>query len=330
MSGEAPRPKGPDDKKPILMGLIALLGLLVMGVFADKVLGSAPDVPTAPVSLHGQASDPVSALPIAPAGLQDAIEQFARREAGRNGVLVRSVEDEWIAGFRGATTFPQGSLRRIWLGAALLDAVDRGELRLDQRVPLLAVSRKGQQPREQVGELLRRAVEDDDRQAQDHILDGLNGSQGMARWLEEKEIEEVVYGPAYRDLAKSRERNGKAGAQDPADGATPDGMAFGLSQLFAGKLLSGNSSRLLLSFFTGQPTPAGQGAEPGWNILRMTGETASNNGRPLAASGAALVRSRTGRRFVVTVFADGSADATGRCDRLLNGAVSAIEVRETR
>ena len=328
MSGEAPRPKGPDDKKPILIGFIVLLGLL-LGALADRVLGSAQDRQAEVVSPLRESPTSPTAIPIAPAGLQDAIEQLARRETGRNGVLVRSVEDDWSAGFRGATTFPQGSLRRIWLGAALLDAVDRGELSLDQRVPLLAAKHRGEQPRQQVGELLRRALADDDRQAQDHILDGLNGPQGMARWLEEKELEEVVFGPAYRDLAKSREHNGKEGSRVLADGATPDGMAFGIAQLYAGKLLSRGSTQHLLGYFPVAQVLLNEAAA-GWEVQTMSGEVRGAVGQVVAASGVALVRSRTGRHFTITVFADGPSDATGRRDRLLANAFVEVQRAEGR
>lgn len=328
MSGEAPQPKGPDDKKPILISFIVFLGLL-LGALADRVLGSVENRQAEAVSplLESQNAEPVA--PTAPAGLQDAVEQAAQGEAGRNGVLVRSVEDDWTAGFRGATPFSQGSLRRIWLGAALLDAVDRGELSLDQSVPMLAARRRGQQPREKIGELLRRAVATNDRQAQDHILDGLNGSPGMARWLEEKEIDEVSYGPAYRDLAKSGVRNEKERARGPLDIATPDGMAFGLSQLYAGKLLSSGSTQLLLSYF---PTAQLRSTEAAaaWQVHTVAGEVRGANGRIEAASGAALIRSRTGAHFTIAVFAEGPADATGRRDRLLANALTALQRAETR
>lgn len=326
---KAPQPKGPDEKKPVLLAIILLFGLVVAGI-AQSVLGNS----------RGDDQQALLATPKpqklsgiegrAPVGLQEAIENLAGREPGKNGVLVRSVEEGWVVGYKGATTFSQGNLRRVWLGAALLDAVDRGELRLEQQVPLLSARKKGHQPKERIDDLLRRAVHANERAAQDHVLDGLMGPEGMAQWLGEKEIDEVAYGPSSRDMARLSARAGASADANPPDGATPDGMAFGLSQLFAGKLLSGNSAQLLLSFFGEQPAPVGRGNENGWNILRMTGETAGSDMRPIAASGAALVRSRTGQRFVVTVFADGSADPTGRRERLLNAAVSAIEVRETR
>ena len=113
MPGEAPR-----DKKPILIGNILLIGLL-LDALADRVLGSVQGRQAEAVSSLRESPTSPTAIPIAPAGLQDAVEQLVRRETGPNGALVRSVEDDWTAGFRGATTFPQGSLRRIRLRVLL-------------------------------------------------------------------------------------------------------------------------------------------------------------------------------------------------------------------
>ena len=326
---KTPRPKRPDDKKPVLIAIILLLGLF-LAALAQAVMGNSRAEVQLAVAEAPLVQVASGAPPAAPASLQAAIERLASQEQGKNGVLVRSVEDDWVAGHKGATTFSQGSLRRLWLGAALLDVVDRRELSLDQKVPLLAARRNGRQPRERLGDLLDRAVHANDREAQDHILDGLMGPAGMARWLEEKGIDEVTYGPSYRDLARLSARARASFNRNPPDGATPDGMTFGLSRLFAGKLLREDSTQLLLSFFTPQSAMAGQEAVPGWNILYMTGETIGSDKRPIAASGAALVRSRAGRRFILTVFADGPADTAGRRDRLLNGAVAALEGSEMR
>lgn len=325
---KTPRPKGPDQKKPALIAFIVLMGL-ALAVLAQAVLGTsrakgelAPAISESRSSLGG--------LPAAPAGLQAAIENLAGREQGKNGVLVRSVEDDWVAGYKGATPFSQGSLRRVWLGAALLDAVDVGDLSLEQRVPLLSARKGGRQPRMQVGELLSRAVRSNDRDAQDHVLDGLMGPAGMARWLETKGIDEVGFGPSNRDMMRLPARARATFHSNPPDGATPDGMAFGLSHLFAGKLLGESSTQLLLSFFASRSASPGHGAETGWSVLRLTGETFGSNRQVIAASGAALVRSREGRRFIVVAFADGTANAPERRDRLLDSAVFALETNEIR
>lgn len=312
----------------MLIGLITLLGLVLAGL-AERVLGTVQDGRVETAAAQQSNPETGTAAPITPAGLQAAIETIGSAEQGRNGVLVRSVEDDWVAGYRGATTFSQGTTRRIWLGAALLDAVDRGELGLEQQVPLLAEKRGGRQHRKQLGDLLRRAIAGDDQQAQDHILDGLTGPEGIARWLEEKDIAEVAYGPANRDLAKASERQGQEGSARPADAATPDGMAFGVGQLYAGKLIGSSSAELLLGYFPVAHALLDEAAT-GWQVRIMTGETHGPKGRITAAGGVAMIRSRAGRHFTIVAFADGPANAAGRRDRLLANAFAALVRAEMR
>lgn len=319
-SGKPPRSRGPDDKKAILIALITLMGL-VLAAIADRVLGSVQDGRAETVAALRTNPETGTTAPVAPVGFQAAIEAIGGAEQGRNGLFVSSVEGDWVAGYRGATTFSQGTTRRVWLGAALLDAVERGELSLEQQVPLLAEKRGSRPPRRQLGELLRRAMADDDRVSQDHILDGLTGPQGIARWLEEKDIAEVAYGPANRDLEKATTR--------PADAATPDGMAFGLGQLYAGKLIGSSSAERLLSYFPVAHALLDETAA-GWQVRILTGETRGAKRRVVAASGAAFIRSRAGRHYTIVVFADGPADPAGRRDRLFASAFAALVRTEMR
>lgn len=62
-------------------------------------------------------------------------------------------------------------------------------------------------------------------------------------------------------------------------------------------------------------------------ILRLTSETFGGNRHVI---GAALVRSRIGCRSIVVAFADGTAIATERRERLRDGAVVALEGSEIR
>lgn len=319
-SGKPPRSRGPDDKKAILIALITLMGL-VLAALADRVLGSVQDGRAETVAAIRSSPETGTTEPAVPTGLQAAIEAIGGAEQGRNGLLVRSVEDDWVAGYRGATIFSQGTTRRVWLGAALLDAVERGELSLEQQVPLLAEKRGSRPPRRQLGELLRRAMADDDRVSQDHILDGLTGPQGIARWLEEKDIAEVAYGPANRDLEKPTAR--------PADAATPDGMAFGLGQLHAGKLIGSSSAERLLGYFPVAHALLDERAT-GWQARILTGEMRGAKGRVIAASGAAFIRSRAGRHFIIVAFADGPANPARRRDQLIANAFAALVRTEMR
>ncbi|MFA7585110.1 MAG: serine hydrolase [Novosphingobium sp.] len=308
----------PAGGRSALVWVITLMGL-ALAMVAHSVFGSTSQVvPVRKAAMEQAVGESRAAEDGAPQGLQAELEQLAARTPGRNAVLVRSVDDGWVAGLRGATTFPQGSLRRIWLGAVLLEAVDQGELSLDQRVPLLAGSR-GSELHEQVSALLRKAVAQDDRSAQDEILAGLMGPSGMAAWMERRGFGEVAFGPSNKDLARLPQRKAVEGG--PPDGATPDGMAFALGELFAGRVLKEDSTAHLLQLLD----QGGSTAEPaGWEVSRLTGVSPLTG--PAATAGAvAFIRARTGQRYVVVVFTSGADNPRSISDTLLTDAIAALQ-----
>lgn len=315
-------PKTQADRKPVLIWVIGLIGL-ALAIVAHSVFGSTSQ------NLRSPVEDAVPVLQAStepaevPPGLQTDLEQLARGMSGKNAVLVRSIDERWTAGHRGATTFPQGSLRRLWLGAALLDAVDHGELSLDQRVPLLSAGRSGAGRTEVLRSLLQQAISDDDRVAQDHILEGLTGPAGMAGWLEERGFDEIAFGPSYREMARRKQASTAV-----TDGATPDGIAFALGEIFAGRALKAESTQLLFDHFTGGPESRSATAS-GWQVLRLVGSSPANG--PVTSAGAvAVIRSRTGQRYAIVVFASGAGNPEANRDRLLSDAVSALERRVGR
>lgn len=162
------QPKKPEEGKPFLIWLIMLIGI-ALAIVGQSVFGGTTKISPVQESAVNHPGDATVIANIAepPGGLQSELEQLATRSPGKNAVLVRSIDERWVAGVRGATTFSQGSLRRIWLGAALLEAVDYGEVAIDQRVPLLNAGSRHSARSEQVGTLLKKAVANDDRSAQD-------------------------------------------------------------------------------------------------------------------------------------------------------------------
>ena len=313
------QPQKPASGNPFLIWLILLIGV-ALAVVGHSVFGETLLSPTVG---EAQANHPLDTATSAnvlepPPGLQSHLEQLAARYPGKNAVLVRSIDQRWVAGVRGATQFSQGTLRRIWLGAALLEAVDNGELSLDQRVPLLASGSPEPARSEKVRALLEKAVAEDDRMAQDEILAGLMGDAGMTAWLERREFEEIAFGPSNRDLARIGSSKQARGAAP--DGSTPDGIAFALGELFGGRVLKEETTSLLLQQFVQQS----QSPETsGWQVFRLTG-VSPLVGPAVSAGAVALVRSRAGQRFVVVIFCTGAPQPINNRDRLLADAVAAL------
>lgn len=287
----------PGRKTPVLVALIVLLGLVLAAV-ANRVMGT-PGEPSARAgagpSPHAEAGADAS-LP--PAGLQSGVEAFARREAGRNGIVIRAVEDEWVAGYSGATLFPVGTLGRLWLGAALLDFASQR----DPTPPGPSAPVPGQpEPASaamDLGELLRRSVQHDDQLAQARALTFVVGAEAISRWLLAHGLYEIGVAPSER--------------------VTADGMAHALEALVMGRLLDARSTDLLLSYFAEHSH-----APPGWKVLRMSGQVAEGD-VVATASTVALIRSPQGRRYVIAVLTRDGSRLVERRDRLLDLAIATL------
>lgn len=234
--------------RQMLFWTVILVGSALAAVPYAFVGVSSPTLTAQDRRANGSSPDPVAKrVNAAPAALQRRLEKIADRAPANSAVLVRSIDGNWVAGVRGAKSYPQGSLRRIWLGAALLEAVDQGEISLNQRVPLLPDGAGKSGKTEQVETLLRLAIRDDDNRAQDEVLAGLMGPASMTEWLRVHDFAEVAFGLSNQDMARRRDN-----MQDkslPLDGATPDGIAFALSEIFAGRVLKAETTELLLTLF---------------------------------------------------------------------------------
>jgi hypothetical protein len=73
----------------------------------------------------------------APPYIRDQVQQLGRAFNGRVGIAVRSVDDNWSTGWKADELYPQQSVSKLWVSITALDAVDRGRVRLDDKVTLI-------------------------------------------------------------------------------------------------------------------------------------------------------------------------------------------------
>lgn len=108
--------------------LASLLVLLSAGACAAAPRAVAPTAPRA-------ASDT--------AALRRALEEAMRGYPGVAGVSVRNLATGESLSIRGGETFPSASLVKVPVLVALLDQVNRGSIRLDERMGMIARDRVG-------------------------------------------------------------------------------------------------------------------------------------------------------------------------------------------
>lgn len=228
----------------------------------------------------------------APAALQARVDQLGKGFSGSVGIAVRDVSEGWSVRFNGALPAPQQSVSKLWVAIALLDAVDRGRISLDEPVTVgpqdLTVFH--QPIRYLIGDkgysttletLLRYALVRSDNTANDILLRRVGGSDAIRTMLALKQVDQVRFGPGERLLQASiagldwrpqysvgsaftdararlpralREEALARYLAEPLDSATPDGIARALARLGQGELLSPDSTARLLDIMASSTT----------------------------------------------------------------------------
>ncbi|MFN3620317.1 serine hydrolase [Sphingorhabdus sp.] len=243
--------------------------------------------PSQPVAMGAPARP---AIVRAPAGLENLLNDQWRIFPGRTGVAIMRIDGgEWITGKRIDELFPQQSVSKTWVALTILDLVDQGKVRLDQKVRItrddLAVFH--QPIRDRViasGEievsvlaLLEQAIIGSDNTANDSLLRTAGGPQAVQNFLVRKNLGAIRFGPGERLMQSSiagmewrqeysigrrfyaaREAvpfaTRKAALDrylaDPVDGASPEAIVRALAKLARGELLSASSTRLILGIMS--------------------------------------------------------------------------------
>lgn len=281
------------------MHTLARLGLMLLPLAALHGCVSAPAKPMpqtrakpgvvvtqpAPPPVQRKAEPPKVVRAAVPEQLMADIDLAWRQFPGRTGIAVQRIDGDWITGKRFGEFFPQQSVSKMWVAMTILDQVDSGRLRLDQKVKItmsdLAVFHQPIRERvvangaveETIQSLMEQAITASDNTANDSLLRTAGGPEAVRNFIERKKLGKIRFGPGERLMqsqiaglswqqeysigrrfytarsALPRERRQaalEAYLADPVDGAAPEAIANALARLAKGELLSPASTRLLL------------------------------------------------------------------------------------
>ena len=273
------------------------LGLVLLA--AAQVTASAAQpgiiVPPPPPVVARPAPQVVRPAPVAPQYLRDRVDALARAFDGRVGIAVQSVDEGWTTGWREDELFPQQSVSKLWVSITALDAVDRGRVRLNERVtltrsdltlfhqPIAALVRKKGAHTTSLSELMFKAITTSDNTANDKLMRSVGGPEAVRAMIRSKglgairfydgerslqsRIAGLTWSPSYsignafyqarNALPKSvRKAAFDRYVEDPYDGAAPRAIVGALTRLKRGELLSPDSTRRLLNIMGNTKTGA--------------------------------------------------------------------------
>lgn len=242
-----------------------------------------------------------------------AIAALEARYGGKLGVSVIATGSGQHVGYRAEERFPLCSTYKALAAAAVLAEVDRGRLRLDQRivygkqdlVPYSPVTAQHTgAPGLTLAAICAAGVTLSDNTAGNLMLDAVGGPAGLTAWL--RRSGDRVTRLDRRETALNDYHPG-----DPRDTTTPAAMAETLQRLLLGSVLSPASRRQLTNWLLADQVGAARlraGLPAGWRIGDKTGSGGMN-----ATNDVGILWPPTGAPLIVTVYYLGAeADMAGR------------------
>jgi beta-lactamase class A len=258
--------------------------LLVSAQVGTSAAKESPEPPVAPRPAARLAIAPRPAA-VAPQYIRDRVNELGRAFDGRVGIAVRAVDDGWSTGWKADDLYPQQSVSKLWVSITALDAVDKGRVRLDDKVtlgndditlfhqPIAALIRKSGRYTTTLDELMFKAITTSDNTANDKLMRSVGGPEAVRSMIAAKRLGSIrfyngeralqskiaglIWSPSYslgnafydaRDALPKAVRKAAFDryVEDPYDGAAPSAIALALARLKSGELLSPESTRKLL------------------------------------------------------------------------------------
>lgn len=251
------------------------------------------------------------------------------------GVSVRHLESGRAASWRGAETFQMASVFKLPVAIAVLDAVEKGKLRLDQDVEIRESDRMEIGPiydtwkpgmRVTVARMVDVMLVDSDNTAADVLITLLSGPSSVEKALVAKGVTGVNVSLDEKGLGAAMKKDLDAIEHGRQNGTSPDAMAALLVRLFRGELLSRASTDRILGSMRRCATSGKRfraGLPKGTEVFDKTGTMR------ISSNDVGIVTLPDGTHFVLAVFARGGRDAAARERAIASVARAAWEALGT-
>ncbi|TAF28419.1 MAG: class A beta-lactamase, subclass A2 [Runella slithyformis] len=241
---------------------------------------------------------------------QQRIEQIATSVRAEVGVGILNVANGETYFVNKTKHLPMQSVFKLHLALAVLDQVDKGKLRLDQKIfvtesdmktdlysPLRDKYPKGNL-NVSLRDLVRYSVSESDNVACDLLFGLLGGPEKVQQYLQQMGIKEVSVANIEVQIQKDWETQF-------ANWTTPQAMLQLLKKVNERKLFSKSSHDFLWDIMTTGPTGANRIKSllpKGTVVAHKTGTSGSQNGVMGAVNDAGIVVLPNGKRIAIVVF----------------------------
>lgn len=257
----------------------------------------------------------------APDRLQKQFQEIAAGAQGPAGAAAMLVETGEVVALNGKQQFPMQSVYKLPIAMAVLDQVDKTNLKLDQRVKVepadlvpsgLRSPIRDKHPRGvelSVRELLEYLMVDSDGTACDVLLKLIGGPEPATKYLRDLGVKGIAISTSEKAMSENDEVQYR-------NWSTPESMVQLLKMLAEARGISALNRELLLDFMIKTPTFPGRlkGLLPaGTVVAHKTGSSGTKDGLTRATNDVGLITLPDGKHLAVAVFvSDTKADSATR------------------
>lgn len=242
--------------------------------------------------------------------LRAQIEDLARAAGSPVGVGIAPLSGSETVVLNGQHHFPMQSVYKLPIGMAVLQQIDQGKLKLDQKVLVKPNEyvRIGQHspirdkyPRGvelQLADVLRYAVSESDGTASDVLMRVAGGPDVVGKYLRDIGVDGMMVLDTEKEIGRSVEVQYR-------NWATPEAALALLRVIAEERSLSEESQKLLLQLITETPTGLKRIKgllPPGTVVAHKTGTGGVSQGLSRAVNDIGLVTLPSGERLAVAVF----------------------------
>ena len=254
--------------------------------------------------------------------LQNQVSEIAALAKGRVGVSVVLFETgETVAALNPRDHFPMQSVYKLPISMAVMQQIDAGRLKLDQKVAVTKSDfvRAGQNSpiRDRnpngvevtVNELIRFAITESDGTASDVLMKLAGGPQAVQAFLHELSVNDMI-------VLNSEKEIGEDWQVQYRNFSTPDAAVALLRALHEKRGLSESSQALILKYLV-ESTPGAKrlkGLLPAGTIVaHKTGTSGTQKGITAATNDIGIITLPNGKHLAIAVFvSDSPADEATR------------------
>lgn len=257
--------------------------------------------------------------------LRQQLEEIARATNGPVGVAVTLIEEGDVVAVNGTQRFPMQSVYKLPIGMAVLHQVDKGPLKLDQKITVRPSEFVGsgqvsplrdRNPRGvelSLGEVLRYAVSESDGTASDVLLRVAGGAGAVQKYLQELGIDGIMVLDTEKAIGRSPDVQYR-------NWATPESALSLLRIVAEARSLSPSSQQLLMKLITETPTGPKRikgMLPPGTVVAHKTGSSGTINGLTRATNDIGIVTLPDGKRLAVAVFVSDTKAGTEAAEAVI-------------